>query len=197
MKKLINFLISLWTTSKTQQPKEPSFDPTPIFEEIVRREGCFVNNVLDRGGPTKYGISWVHNKNYLLDIGISRDTVNQLTQQEAVDIYYKKYYKTPKIDKLPEELQENVLDFAVHSGPTRAVKTLQKVLKVAQDGVLGPVTLSKIKSWKESKGLKSLNKQILDLREKFLRDIVELDSTQKVFLDGWINRVNEIREKIE
>lgn len=45
---------------------------------------------------------------------------------------------------LPSGVDYAVFDFGVNSGPVRAVKTLQKVLRVPQDGWIGPQTIQAI-----------------------------------------------------
>ena len=44
-----------------------------------------------------------------------------------------------------------VFDYAVNSGPSRAIKTLQKTFDVVADGIIGAQTMSKIQQSKDIK----------------------------------------------
>ena len=63
---------------------------------------------------------------------------------ETGAIYRARYWDAVAGDELPEGLDLAVFDFAVNSGPVRAVAYLQAALGVAQDGIVGPVTLGAV-----------------------------------------------------
>jgi lysozyme family protein len=119
-----------------------------IAEEIVRREGGYVNDPDDPGGATNWGVT-IHTMRRLgLDLtGDGRITpadVRRLTRNQAVDIFIEHYFERPGIDGLPEVLQASVFDMYVNAGGN-AVKILQRLLNdmgqdVAVDGALGPKT---------------------------------------------------------
>ncbi|MCH2095303.1 MAG: holin-associated N-acetylmuramidase [Rhodobacteraceae bacterium] len=119
-----------------------------IAEEIVEREGGYVNDPDDPGGATKFGVT-IHTMRRLgLDLDgdgkVSAEDVRRLTPAQAVDIFLDHYFDKPGIDRLPEALQPSVFDMYVNAG-SNAVKILQGLLgdmghRVAVDGVLGPVT---------------------------------------------------------
>ena len=120
-----------------------------ITNEIVRREGGFVNDADDPGGATKFGVT-IHTMRRLgLDITgdgkVSAADVKALTIKQAIDIFKKHYFFGPQIDQLPKSLQPSVFDMQVNSGGN-AIKILQKLLArfgedVTADGALGPQTL--------------------------------------------------------
>ena len=76
-----------------------------IAEEIVAREGGFVNDPDDPGGATKHGVT-IHTMRRL-GIDVNRDSwidvadVRALTKAQAVDIYLEHYFKAPGIAGLP------------------------------------------------------------------------------------------------
>lgn len=121
-----------------------------IAEEIVAREGGFVNDPDDPGGATKYGVT-IHTMRRLgLDltgdgvVGV-RD-VRALSRDQAADIFLEHYYARPGIAHLPNALQATVFDMYVNAG-ANAVKILQRLLRqmsyeLAVDGVIGPQTIA-------------------------------------------------------
>lgn len=69
--------------------------------------------------------------------------VQSLTEEETLDIYYEVFWKPIRGDTLPgQEFANLMLATSVHTGVPRAVKILQRLLGVDQDGVLGPKTLA-------------------------------------------------------
>jgi len=77
-------------------------------------------------------------------------------------------------------------------GVGAAAKMLQKILGVSQDGAIGPQTLTVINNYTGD-----LVDDFLDAREARYAEIVERDSSQNVFLKGWLNRVNALRDYID
>ncbi len=120
-----------------------------IAEEIVAREGGFVNDPDDPGGATNHGVT-IHTLRRL-GVDVNRDTridvadVRALTRKQAVEIYLKHYYEGPGIAALPEALQASVFDMYVNAGGN-AVKILQRLLTdmgfpCDPDGAIGPQTV--------------------------------------------------------
>ena len=70
--------------------------------------------------------------------------MKELTSEKATDIMYSNFYKKYGIDKLPENMQYNVLDMVINSG-SNGIKVLQKGIGAKADGVLGPRTLKNLK----------------------------------------------------
>jgi lysozyme family protein len=148
-----------------------------MIDRVISREGGakVTNDPADPGGLTKFGIS----KRSFPDLDIEN-----LTYEQAKDIYIKKYFVEPRVQLLPQELQEMVLDFGVHSGPQTAVRFLQKLVGEKQDGFVGPDTLIAI----GKQDVKVLVAAYRRERCLFLAKQV-VDSPAKLkFLMGWLNR---------
>ncbi len=119
-----------------------------IAEDIVAREGGFVNDPDDPGGATNHGVT-IHTLRRLgLDLtGDGRtdaQDVRRLTPAQATDIYVEHYFERPGIGGLPDPLQPSVFDMYVNAG-SNAVKILQKLLTdmgfpCQPDGQIGPMT---------------------------------------------------------
>lgn len=100
---------------------------------IQRIEGGYVNDPQDSGGQTNYGISQASYPN--LDIP-------NITEADAIAIYFSDYWNACGAGSLPVGLDLWVFDGAINHGAGTAVKLLQQVAGVAQDGVMGPATIA-------------------------------------------------------
>lgn len=119
-----------------------------LAEEIVAREGGYVNDPDDPGGATNFGVT-IHTMRRLgLDLDgdgtITAEDVKALSKAQAVEIFLKHYYTAPGIALLPEIVQASVFDMYVNAG-SHAVKILQRLLRqmgfdVKVDGAIGPQT---------------------------------------------------------
>ncbi|MGR3378729.1 holin-associated N-acetylmuramidase [Salipiger abyssi] len=121
-----------------------------IAEEILAREGGYVNDPDDPGGATKYGVT-IHTMRRLgLDLDGDGDVdardVQRLSRAQAVEIFVRHYFDRPRIGDLPEVLHATVFDMYVNAGGN-AVKILQRLLnrmgeRIAVDGAIGPQTIA-------------------------------------------------------
>ena len=120
-----------------------------IAEDIVRREGGYVNDPDDPGGATNHGVT-IHTMRRLgLDLDgdglVTADDVKVLSRETAINIFIDHYYHGPRISALPKPLQASVFDMYVNAG-SHAVKILQRLfinmqIDVNVDGVIGPQTI--------------------------------------------------------
>lgn len=119
-----------------------------IAEEIVQREGGYVNDPDDPGGATNFGVTIGTMQRLGLDLNrdgrVDQRDVKQLTRSQAVGIFIRHYFEEPGIKALPEPLHASVFDMYVNSG-SNAIKILQRLLArfgvlVRVDGALGPKT---------------------------------------------------------
>ncbi len=166
-----------------------------LCEDIVRREGGFTDNPHDRGGPTKYGITLKTLRRHLPNATV--EDIKNLSKEVAIEIYRADYFFSPRINTLPEEVQAQLFDISVNSGPQAAIRMLQSVLnlagyEVSVDGMLGPNTRGQCQDAVEKMGLYLVN-AIEEYREHFYQQIVANDPTQQVFLAGWLKRAQEFR----
>jgi len=107
-------------------------------------EGGFVNNPKDPGGPTNLGVTQATLSTFLGRQATIAE-VRALTPDKVAPIYKLRFWDSVNGDELPEGIDLAVFDFGVHSGPSRGVIGLQRALKLADDGKLGPVTTSAAK----------------------------------------------------
>ena len=120
-----------------------------IAQEIVGREGGYVNDPDDPGGATNHGVT-IHTLRRLgLDLTgdgrVTTEDVKRLTRAQAVDVFIEHYHNRPGLGALPEALQPSVFDMYVNAG-AHAVKVLQRLLTdmgfpCDADGAIGPATI--------------------------------------------------------
>ena len=132
----------------------------------------------DWGGRTQYGIAEASNPGAWID--------GKITEAEARHIYMSKYVIGPGFDKITDfALQAVLIDFGVNSGPATAIKYLQRLLGVTEDGILGPKTLAAVNA------KQNLTNKVVAERVKMIGHIVTKSPSQIKFLNGWLNRALE------
>ncbi|WP_297616801.1 holin-associated N-acetylmuramidase [uncultured Roseicyclus sp.] len=119
-----------------------------IAEDIIAREGGYVNDPDDPGGPTQFGVT-LHTLRALgLDLDrdgdIDTGDVQLVTRERAIALFVSEYFQRPRIGLLPAALQPSVFDMYVNAG-SNAVRILQRLLRdmgqdLVVDGVIGPRT---------------------------------------------------------
>jgi lysozyme family protein len=115
----------------------------------------------------------------------SKADVKALTEDEAGDIYRARYWSAVHGDDLPAGVDYAVFDFAVNSGPARAIMSLQRALGVADDGKLGPLTLAALQHANPRKVVNAICDDRLAMMKRL--------STWSVFGKGWGRRVADVR----
>lgn len=153
-----------------------------VFEE----EGGYVDHPKDPGGATNLGIT---HKTLSAWRGrpVTKQDVKNLTRQEAQNIYKSEYWNQVRGDRLPAGLDYVTLDYGINSGPSRAVRELQKIVGVNPDGIVGSQTTTAIQKFSVAK----LIDLYCDARIKYLRSL----KTFKTFGKGWLARVERVRKR--
>ena len=165
-----------------------------IFEYILMVEGGYSNDKADKGGKTKYGIIEVEARKYGY-MGNMKD----LTKEIAEDIYKNKYYLSNNLDKIKDKrVALSIADWTINSG-SWGLKKAQRVVNILKgdilvvDGRIGEKSIEAINAINPEMFLT----QYHDLQRKFYHAIVNSNSSQSVFLKGWLNRVIRKEEYIQ
>lgn len=177
-----------------------------MAQDIVAREGGYVNDPADPGGPTKYGVTLATLRGLGVDNNgdgrVDAADVAALTQDQAVTLFVNRYYLRPHLDLLPEPLQPPVFDMYVNAGST-AVKILQRLLvargaKIVVDGVIGAETLSAVKSAAADLGGEQLSYAYSIARRDFYYRLADSRPSSRKYVrtrsggkGGWIRRAEE------
>lgn len=154
-----------------------------LVDIVIDNEGGdkYTNDPDDPGGETKYGIC----KKYNPEVD-----VKNLTRDKAEQIYLKKYYLPCGADLVnDDELALNLFDSAVNPGLGWINKTVQRFVRVEQDGQVGPQTIEAINKHFDKKGLIALIKVA---RKEYYQNLVKKKPKSVKYLKGWLNRVNHL-----
>lgn len=172
---------------------------------LIKHEGGYTSDARDPGNwstgkvnkgaliGTNWGISaptfiaYMKNRGLNISSSAMAQGLRELTKADAFQIYKVNYWDKIKGDELPAGLDYTMFDFAVNSGPAKAIMTLQKVLGVAQDGILGPITLKEA-----NKG--SYTEQSILLVNQHRLDFMKSLSTWPIFGTGWGRRVEQVKK---
>lgn len=161
---------------------------------ILRWEGGFVNDPLDRGGATHMGVNlstWQqvgYDKN--LDGTIDIDDLRALTPEEVIGWVLKPHYWDRwQADQIRNQSLANILVDWVWASGIHGIKIPQRILGVTPDGIVGTKTLTAL----NQASPQPLFEQIHQARLDFVDQIVRRNPSQARFLQGWKNRINDIR----
>ncbi|ERJ86145.1 putative Peptidoglycan domain protein [Porphyromonas gingivalis F0185] len=178
---------------------------------IKRWEGGFVHDPADAGGATNMGVTIGTYEVYCRKKGYPRPTVERLkklTEKEWIDILKTLYWDRWQADRIKSQKVANILVDWVWGSGKYGITIPQRLLGVEQDGVVGEKTLKAINDADPDE----LFESIFNARRKFLEDITArsirryeerigrkatekelLKHTNKRFLKGWMNRLEDIR----
>ena len=143
-----------------------------IINHALGSEGGYVNDPVDPGGETNWGIS---------KRAYPKVNIKTLTKQQAIDIYKKDYWNIIKGDELPSGVDLVVFDAAINSGNKQSVKWLQRSVGVTDDGVMGPTTLTAVKKADHQDVVNKTTQQ----RLQFMKSL----DTWYRYGRGWTNRI--------
>ncbi len=173
---------------------EPNEDAAARFatclDVVLKLEGGYVDDPADPGGATNMGITratlaaW---RGVSPASALAKAEVKALGRAEAAEIYRGQYWNRCRCGDLPAGLDLAVFDFAVNSGPDRAIRALQGAVGVSSDGIIGPITLAAVADRRSV--LDKLIATICDGRLSFLQRL----ATYATFGRGWSSRVATIR----
>lgn len=154
------------------------------FERLIGHEGKFTDDKNDRGNWT----TGIIGKGILkgTKFGISAMTypdldIKNLTLEKAKEIYKRDWWDKLNADSLDTAIVFQVWDFAINAGMGTAKRKLQKSVGMAEDGIIGPLTLKAIQK-------ADLNDILMRFNAERLKHYTSL-STWPRYGKGWTLRV--------
>lgn len=180
----------------------------------------YVNNPFDSGGATIHGVTFRSWKRFLkkysrhdfflsnsrwsnfiriderardaLDVTLFKlKDFKALTPADVKFFYHAEYWQAAGCDFLPSGVDYYIFDFAVNSGASRAVKYLQRLVGVLDDGIVGNRTKEATFEYVDANGAKRLLKELDRSRRNFLAQIKNASK----FMRGWDKRLISVLEK--
>jgi len=169
------------------------------FLKTAAFEGGYANHPDDKGGETYKGIArnmwpqwggWKIIDRYKTSPHSSKQMSavlgGNIELEDMVEAFYRAHFWNKiKGDDLNNQLTaDNIYDFAVNSGVSRAIKYAQRIVNVEEDGIIGAKTIKAI-----NQNIEGFVTNYKSARLTFLAKIVSRDSSQSVFMNGWRTRV--------
>jgi len=154
----------------------------------------FSNDEHDPGGATEEGVIQNEYIRKRRQWGLPIQSDKLMTKDEERTIYFTDYWM-PHCPHLPPGLNLEFFDLDVNGGETRAVKTLQRVLGVTQDGLWGNQTQAALDA-EVVKGKSTIEAMIVayrDDREAFYQSL----PTYRYFGGDWSRRTSQIGDEAE
>lgn len=174
-----------------------------LVDDLIEREGGYVNHSADRGGPTCWGITEAVARAHG-----HRGAMRNLPREEAAAIYQRLYWLRPRLDEVAgrtTRVAAELFDTGVNMGPAVATTFLQRALTalnrngkdyadLTPDGRIGPATLDALDRFLGVRGAKSGETVLLRALEalqgeRYIR-LAERRPANEAFLYGWLsNRI--------
>ena len=147
-----------------------------IFDRLIGHEGGYVNDPRNPGGETNWGIT----KGTALANGYA-GAMKAMTREQAFKIYQSAFWVRYQCEKMPSAIAYQFFDAAVNHGLGNASRMLQRAVGVADDGVIGNMTLAAVKKMAISDVIMRLNAERLEFYCKL--------GNFATYGKGWVRRV--------
>jgi len=167
---------------------------------IFSFEGGFSNHPNDSGGPTNKGITLKTWLNFGRDINedgsIDVNDLKLITSADAEKIL-RKYWNKCQADKINSQAIANLLVSWYWGSGGIAIRKIQELLNsepctrslLEVDGIMGPKTLKAINKADPITLFYDYKQQ----KQLYLKEICQQNPKNKVFLRGWLRRLNCIQ----
>ena len=177
-----------------------------LVEALMEREGGYVDNPADKGGPSCFGITQA----------VARANgycgpMRELPRAEAAEIYKRLYWLRPRLDEIATRsprIAAELFDTGANMGPAVAITFLQRALTALNrnardypdllpDGRIGAQTLVALDAFlklRDKAGGETVLLRALEALqgERYLR-LAERRPANEAFLYGWLaNRIGDV-----
>lgn len=162
---------------------------------IARRKG-FSNDPDDAGGATMCGVTLATYRRYCSKKGKPMPGVAELrtiTLDEWLEVLRTFYWDKMKADGIKNQSIANLCVDNVWGSGAGYIKQIQLVAGTSPDGIVGPNTLAAINGANQ----KLLFDRLWNKRRIFYNNLIIARPSNKKFLNGWMNRLNDFKFKEE
>lgn len=167
-------------------------DISKLSPIISKWEGGYVNDPTDKGGATNMGITigtWKQ-------VGYDKDGDGDIDEADIklldkndFNAVLRRYWNKWKADEIKNQSIANILvDWYWGSGKWGIIIP-QRLLGVVDDGIVGNRTIQALNNEDQEYFFNT----ILQARKDFLNNIVKNNPSQKRFIKGWLNRLNDFK----
>jgi lysozyme family protein len=158
---------------------------------VLKWEGGFVDHPADPGGATNRGIILSLFKQYASELGLEPnvDALKLLTEEQAKRIYKKHFWDKMRGDDFRNQRVADITFDAFVNCGYNGTKITQRCAGTKPDGIIGPNSLEAINiSMPET-----LFNKIKLARIEYYENLATRKPQMKVFLKGWLNRINSFK----
>ena len=157
-------------------------------KKLIEIEGGYVNHPDDQGGPTCKGITLNTYRQYC-GAGKTIKDLRDMSYGTWCDIIKDMYWDKCLGDEIENQaVAEITVDWCVNSG-TQGLRKVQEIAGTKPDGIAGPKTIAAINGANQ----KELFDRIMSARNQFYVNIVKKNPSQRVFMNGWMNRLGKFK----
>lgn len=166
------------------------------LDKTLAFEGGYVDNPIDSGGQTYYGISRKNFPNWqgwkLIDQKL------EPPYEHLYNFYLNEFWYSLNLDKVIEQsIAEKLFDLAINMGKKTPVYFIQNIINILSndgtvitvDGVLGNTTVTALNECVKSRGLRLFLLFLKGYAFKHYIGIINNRPKNRIFLLGWINRL--------
>jgi lysozyme family protein len=146
----------------------------------------------DMGGKTMVGVTCQVYFEYRKSKGLSLPTPSDLrnmTYTEWSDVLKSLFWNRWRADCIRSQSLANMLVDWVWGSGIYGIKIPQRILNISMDGIVGTQTIAAVNAQVPLTFFKQLEQE----REAFYRRIVVTRPIQQMYLNGWLNRVRDIK----
>jgi lysozyme family protein len=175
-----------------------------LIDAAIGREGAYVNNAADKGGPTRWGIT----EQVARAFGYAGD-MKLLPRDTAVVIYRRRYWESPRLSEVQghyANVATELFDIGINMGVAIAGQFLQRCLNafnqqgahyadIGVDGGIGAMTIHALDCYRQRRGDDGgavLLEAIRSLRGARYIEISESRPANETFTYGWFSRMVEM-----
>lgn len=168
-----------------------------IIPIILGNEGGYSNHKNDKGGETNYGITKPFYEDYKHCAPGIAENIKDITKEDAVKLY-KGHWDKFKIGYINDKRKAILLyDYMINSNAYKVTKRLQDSLNtrgynLSIDGIMGPKTIEAVNDVDFDNFANFLQND----RRRHLESLIKKDSTQKTFINGWMNRIKNMSDSV-
>jgi len=173
-------------------------DIEALLDDLLAREGGYVDHPADRGGPTNWGVT----ENVARAHGFT-GAMRDLSRDAARAIYRARYWTGPGFERVADiapRLAAELFDTGVNMGPAVAIGFLQRSLNALNRGGsdwsdldvdrrIGPQTLAALAAFLKLRGPSAeavLVKAVNALQGARYIDLAEHRPANEAFAFGWL-----------